>query len=150
MVRRTVPSPVGPLTVTAEAGAITGLDFAAGAGDDPDPLLDEAERQIAAYFAGRLKRFDLPVRPAGSPFQLRVWQAMREIGWGEVATYGGLAISLDTGPRAVGNACGRNPICLLIPCHRVIGSGGAIGGYGSAGLGIKRWLLRHEGRPVPG
>ncbi|WP_446926474.1 methylated-DNA--[protein]-cysteine S-methyltransferase, partial [Klebsiella pneumoniae] len=86
--------------------------------------------QVTAYFDGRLKAFDLPVLVRGTRFQRRVWDAMREIPWGEVASYGGVAMVVGTGARAVGNACGRNPIMLLIPCHRVLASGGGPGGYG--------------------
>ncbi|HET8729302.1 MAG TPA: methylated-DNA--[protein]-cysteine S-methyltransferase [Alphaproteobacteria bacterium] len=146
---RTLQSPIGPVTVTVEDGAVTGLDFADHGGRDDGPLLKEAERQVAAYFAGRLKAFDLPVALRGTAFQRRVWAAMREIPWGEVASYGGIAMVVGTGPRAVGNACGRNPVSLLVPCHRVLASGGGPGGYGATGLGVKRWLLRHEGRTVP-
>ncbi|HVU23447.1 MAG TPA: methylated-DNA--[protein]-cysteine S-methyltransferase [Opitutus sp.] len=102
-----------------------------------------ARRQLAAYFAGERRDFDLPLAPAGSPFQLRVWSALREIPCGETRSYANLAAVLRSSPRAVGRANATNPICLFIPCHRVIGADGALTGY-AFGTDLKRRLLEHE------
>ena len=93
------------------------------------PVLENAADQLKAYFAERLSEFDLPIAPPGSPFQQRVWSAMCEIPHGETWTYGQVAARADTAPRAVGGACGANPIPIIIPCHRVIRSSGELGGY---------------------
>ena len=145
-----VLSPVGTLRVHERDGAITAVDWAAdgpsGGDDAPGPLLAEAARQLDAYFAGTLQAFDLPLAAAGTDFQKRVWAAMCEIPYGETATYGGLAMALGSGPRAVGTACGRNPIPIVVPCHRVLASGGREGGFsGGRGLPTKRQLLAIEG-----
>ena len=145
--RCTIESPVGPLTVTAEDCAITAVDFGPGGGAIPNAgLLADAAQQLAAYFAGARRDFDLPLSPQGTPFRLRVWAAMQAIPYGETRSYGDLARMLGTAPRAVGGACGANPIPLVIPCHRVTGSGGALGGFsGGAGCDTKRHLLALEG-----
>ncbi|MEO3434908.1 methylated-DNA--[protein]-cysteine S-methyltransferase [Inquilinus sp. CAU 1745] len=151
MTSRTLKAPIGLLTVTERDGALVAIDWGIEAEhqDRRSPLLDETERQIAAYFDGKLKRFDLPVAPAGSAFQRRVWDMIAEIPFGERASYGGIARGLETAPRAVGVACGRNQLALVVPCHRVVGAGGLIGGWsGFGGLDTKKWLLAHEGQPV--
>jgi methylated-DNA-[protein]-cysteine S-methyltransferase len=111
------------------------------------PLAAEACAQLRAYFAAPQARFDLPLLPRGTPFQLKVWQALLEIPLGHTLTYGSLAEQLKTSPRAVGRACGANPIPVIIPCHRVVAAQN-LGGFmhHSAGgpLVIKRWLLEHE------
>jgi methylated-DNA-[protein]-cysteine S-methyltransferase len=142
-------SPVGRLVIAERDGAI----IAIGWGDDPDgeetPLLAEARRQIAAYFAGDLRRFDLPLAPQGSPHEQRVWAAMRLIPYGGTRSYGELAFTIGSGPRAIGRACGKNPIPIVIPCHRVLAKGG-LGGYsGGQGLPTKRMLLALEGAALP-
>jgi methylated-DNA-[protein]-cysteine S-methyltransferase len=147
-----IPSPVGRLTIAEEGDVIVAIswedardDQAAGNGS---PLLAEAARQLDAYFAGRLTRFDLPLAPAGSPFETRVWTAMAEIPYGETRCYGDLAETVGSAPRAIGRACGRNPIPIVIPCHRVLAKTG-LGGYsGQGGLATKRHLLALEGAPV--
>jgi methylated-DNA-[protein]-cysteine S-methyltransferase len=141
----TIDSPLGPLVLRSAGGALTSLDWAAGPKDEPDDALHEAARQLAGYFAGRRTAFDLPLRPAGSAFQQRVWAAMCEIAYARTATYGDLAHRLGTAARAVGGACGRNPLPIIIPCHRVVGGQGKPGGYsGHGGLETKGWLLAHE------
>ena len=107
--------------------------------------LDETVRQLGAYFSGELTEFDLPLAPQGTDFQSRVWAALREIPWGETMTYGQLAcrIGQSTASRAVGLANGRNPISIIIPCHRVIGRSGSLVGYGG-GLNTKKVLLELE------
>ena len=165
-----VPSPVGDLRVVAAESCITAIDFLGamptspgesksvarfaaradgaplGERQDADPLLREAAQQLESYFAGASRTFDLPLRPRGSDFQQRVWAQLQRIGYGETATYGAVAASLGlTGhaARAVGAANGRNPIPIVVPCHRVVGAGGLLTGYGG-GLERKRWLLELE------
>lgn len=139
-------SPVGPLTVTERDGALVALDWTRRENGETSPLLDEARRQLDDYFAGNLDTFDLPVAPAGTPHQQKVWQAMRQIPRGDYQTYGVLSATIGSSPRAVGTACGRNPIPIIIPCHRVLAAGGRIGGYsGSGGTTTKRYLLSLEG-----
>ncbi len=110
-------------------------------------LAVEACSQLQAYLTDPQVRFDLPLSPSGTPFQLKVWQALLEIPSGSTLTYGALAERLETSPRAVGRACGANPIPLIVPCHRVVAAQG-LGGFmhhGAGGpLAIKRWLLEHE------
>lgn len=111
-----------------------------------DPLVAETSRQLDAYFAGELDAFDLPVRPAGTTFQRLVWHIMQRIPKGHVRTYGGVAEELGASARAVGTACGRNPIPIIIPCHRIVAANGKLGGFSaSGGVEDKVWLLRHEG-----
>jgi methylated-DNA-[protein]-cysteine S-methyltransferase len=150
-----VPSPIGPLTLTAEGGALTAIDFGAPAGFvdgaspegafPADPVLTEAARQLAAYFAGELRDFDLPLRPSGTPFQLTVWEALRRIPYGETVSYGELAVSIGrpAAARAVGSANHHNPLAIVVPCHRVIGADGTLTGY-AGGLSIKSALLALE------
>ena len=144
-----VESPVGRLALEADGEALTGVRWASDgerARDKPSPILKEARRQLERYFAGRLKSFDLPLAGRGTDFQKSVWKMMREIPYGETATYGGMAMALGSGPRAVGMACGRNPIPIIVPCHRVLASGGKEGGFsGGQGLPTKRKLLALEG-----
>ena len=144
-----IPSPVGELTITEDGDAIVAISWADNPGERPagngSPLLAEAAAQLDAYFAGKLTRFDLPLAPSGSPFEIGVWTAMAEIPYGETRCYGELATSVGSAPRAIGRACGRNPIPIVIPCHRVLAKAG-LGGYsGSGGLATKRHLLALEG-----
>jgi methylated-DNA-[protein]-cysteine S-methyltransferase len=142
-------SPVGRLAIAEEADAIVAICWAANLDGEPTPLLCEAQRQLAAYFGGRVRGFDLPLAPSGSAFERRVWTAMRAIPYGETRRYGELAMELGSAPRAIGRACGRNPIPIVIPCHRVLARAG-IGGYsGGAGLETKRALLALEAAPPP-
>jgi methylated-DNA-[protein]-cysteine S-methyltransferase len=144
-----VESPVGRLALEAEADALTGVRWTNDDGlssDRATPVLREARLQLDRYFKRRLRRFDLPVAPRGTPFQNSVWAMMTAIPFGETATYGGMAAALGSGPRAVGMACGRNPLPIIVPCHRVLGSGGREGGFsGGRGLPTKRKLLALEG-----
>ena len=143
----TVPSPLGMLTVTEEDGAITRLRWHGQAATAaPTPLLAEAARQLHAYFDKSLRDFDLPLRPAGSPFQQAVWQAMCRIPAGSTRSYGAIAAEVEAPARAVGGACGTNPIPIIIPCHRILATGGALGGYsGQGGNETKLFLLALEG-----
>jgi len=112
------------------------------------PLLEEVRRQLDAYFAGDLRCFDLPLDLEGTPFQRQVWQQLLSVGYGQTASYQDIAVAIDNpkAVRAVGAANGRNPVAIIVPCHRIIGSGGRakLTGYGG-GLWRKEWLLRHEG-----
>lgn len=142
----TVPSPVGPLTLTSNGEAIVGVAFRDEGTTGGNSLLRAAAAQLDAYFAGARDDFDLPFAPAGSPFQKRVCQAMSAIPRGQTRTYGQLADDLDSAARAVGRACGANPIPVLIPCHRVLAANGGLGGYsGAGGLKTKVFLLKLEG-----
>jgi methylated-DNA-[protein]-cysteine S-methyltransferase len=114
------------------------------------PLAAEAVRQLHAYLNDPAFEFDLPLRPAGTTFQRRVWAEIATIPSGETHTYGQLANSLKNAPRAVGQACGANPYPVVVPCHRVVATGGGLGGFarerGGFLLDVKRWLLQHENR----
>jgi methylated-DNA-[protein]-cysteine S-methyltransferase len=149
-------SPVGDLRIVAQDGMITAIEFspflappsttAVGERADDDPLLRSAVDQLSAYFAGDLKEFELPLAPRGSDFQQRVWAQLRGIGYGETASYGEVARRLGmttVASRAVGLANGRNPIPVVIPCHRVIGANGTLTGY-AGGLERKQLLLELE------
>jgi methylated-DNA-[protein]-cysteine S-methyltransferase len=140
-----IPSPVGQLTIEEQDGAIAAIRWAGAPAGNGSALLAEAARQLAAYFDGRLSRFDLPLAPVGSPFETCVWAAMLAIPYGETRCYGDLANAVGSAPRAVGRACGRNPIPIVIPCHRVLARSG-LGGYsGEGGIGTKQRLLALEG-----
>ncbi|MCC3651001.1 methylated-DNA--[protein]-cysteine S-methyltransferase [Streptomyces sp. S07_1.15] len=164
-----VDSPVGPLTLVATDGVLSGLymtgqrhrpadeTFGSPAVPGATPF-GEAVRFLDAYFAGERPHYGLPLHMAGTPFQQRVWAALRDIPYGETLSYGELAgvLGRPTASRAVGMANGRNPIGIIVPCHRVIGAGGSLTGYGG-GLDRKRHLLALEGAlpgpdsdPVPG
>lgn len=153
--RLTIASPVGPLLLVADGRALLEIRFGGGRSDDVSSeretaLLRETHTQLDAYFAGSLREFDLPLAPRGTQFQLRVWRALLEIPYGETWSYADVARRLDspTATRAVGAANGRNPLPIVVPCHRVIGADGSLTGYGG-GLEIKRSLLRLEGTLRP-
>jgi methylated-DNA-[protein]-cysteine S-methyltransferase len=149
----TVDSPIGPLTITAEGEALTGLHMHRQrhfpaipvTAERDDAALAPIVEQLQAYFAGELIDFELPLHLRGTPFQQRVWAALQEIPYGETISYGELArwVGNHKASRAVGTANGRNPVAIVVPCHRVIAADGGIGGYGG-GLDRKRWLLEHE------
>lgn len=149
----TVDSPVGPLTLVAEDGALTALLMQdqrhapplSSQGVADGGWFGEVAEQLAAYFAGRLRAFDVALAPVGTPFQQRVWAALRAIPYGTTVSYGELAAAIGrpTAARAVGLANGRNPIGIIVPCHRVVGANGSLTGYGG-GLPRKRHLLALE------
>jgi methylated-DNA-[protein]-cysteine S-methyltransferase len=157
-----VDSPVGALLLTAEGPALTRVYFERnrGAPARPEPgwraddgaqgaasaVLAAARAQLGEYFAGRRQTFDLPLAPAGTPFQRRVWEALRALGHGETVSYAELArrAGAPGAARAIGAANGRNPIPIVVPCHRVIGADGSLTGFGG-GVERKEWLLAHEG-----
>ena len=137
LVHRVVPG-----AALADAGRRVAAALAANA----PRALAEAKDQLDAYFDGRLKAFDLPLKPAGTPFQFSVWARLHEIPYGATTTYGALARALNTAPLAVGGACGRNPLPIVVPCHRVTGAGGRITGYSAiGGIAAMKALLRLEG-----
>jgi methylated-DNA-[protein]-cysteine S-methyltransferase len=143
-------SPVGLLTLVSDGGSLISLHFEGwnppvGAILGLDPVLAAAARQLDAYFDGHLRAFDLPLAPMGTPFQQRVWAALRDIPFGETRSYGQLAkaIAKPSAMRAVGAANGRNPIAIFVPCHRVIGADGSLTGFGG-GIERKKFLLSLE------
>jgi len=158
---RLVPG-FGPLLLVGDGESLTEIWFAPhrdrrgvppralteGHGDDADPVLRAVGAQLEEYFAGERTAFDVPLRPAGTPFQVSVWQALREIPYGARTTYGAIAAGLGLTPgasRAVGLANGANPLPIVVPCHRVVGSDGSLTGFGG-GLERKRVLLEIESR----
>jgi len=151
----TIESPIGPLTITAEDGVLTALHMhrqrhfpstPESTGRDERALAPIVD-QLQSYFAGERTAFKLPLRLAGTPFQQRVWAGLQEIPYGETISYAELAqwVGNPRAMRAVGQANGRNPVAIVVPCHRVIAADGGIGGYGG-GLDRKTWLLEHEAR----
>ncbi|MDC0738228.1 methylated-DNA--[protein]-cysteine S-methyltransferase [Cognatishimia sp. SS12] len=137
-------SPVGPLSLQEDNGAIVRLDWTAFE-DQPTDLLRRARDQLGAYFAGALTEFDLPLAVSGSDFQQAVCAEMLKIPLGETRTYGDIAKALGCAAQPVGRACGGNPIPIIIPCHRVMGAGGKLTGFsGQGGVETKVALLRHE------
>ncbi|MBA2716909.1 MAG: methylated-DNA--[protein]-cysteine S-methyltransferase [Propionibacteriales bacterium] len=153
----TMDSPVGPLVLRSEGESLTAVSFSdqpveMAASVSPEPVLAEAQRQLCAYFAGQLEAFDLPLAARGSQFQQRVWSELTRIPYGATASYGEIAARLGAGAgasRAVGVANGSNPIAIVVPCHRVIGSNGKLTGY-AGGLDRKRYLLGLEASSAPG
>jgi methylated-DNA-[protein]-cysteine S-methyltransferase len=136
-------TPLGPVTVTAAAGRITGLHWRA-LPENPDALTREAVAQLTAYFDGHLTWFDLPV-DWGTGLHEKVRRAMAAIPMGETRTYGDLARALNAPAQAVGQACGANPVPIIIPCHRILGAK-SLGGFSAkGGVETKVWLLKHEG-----
>jgi len=142
-------SPVGPLSIFEEGDALVAVEWGSTPDSRETPFLAEACRQLNAYFDGTLKSFDLALAPRGTAHQQAVWKAMLRIPYGSLQTYGEIAAQVGSAPRAVGGACGANPIPIIIPCHRVVGGGGRLTGYsGEGGLDTKRALLRLEGAPI--
>ena len=150
-----IDSPIDELRLVEQGGALTAIEFSPfrpatgrpiGERRDDHPVLAAAAEQLRAYFARELKEFDLPLAPVGTPFQLMVWEQLQKVGWGETASYGEIAHRLgrtNAASRAVGLANGRNPIPIVIPCHRIIGSTGTLTGY-AGGLERKQVLLQLE------
>jgi methylated-DNA-[protein]-cysteine S-methyltransferase len=152
---RTVPTLLGPVTLASDGAALTGVFMDAhrhrpdlpAADPAPCAVLDAAEEQLLGYLAGERRGFDLPLQAEGTPFQREVWAALQAIPYGKTTSYGALAARLGRpgAARAVGLANGRNPLSIVVPCHRVIGAGGTLTGYGG-GLERKRFLLALESR----
>jgi len=152
-----VKSPIGQLTLVGSASALVALHLP-GSDDAPPegelgkpPLLQRVADQLAEYFAGERRTFDVPLAANGTAFQRLVWDALLEIPYGVLRSYGDVAraIGRRAASRAVGAANGRNPIAIIVPCHRVIGASGQLTGYGG-GLPTKRWLLEHEQKHAGG
>jgi methylated-DNA-[protein]-cysteine S-methyltransferase len=147
---RFVSSPVGALRLVAGGDALIRLAFAGDVAPServPHPVLDRMERELAEYFEGTRTVFEVPLAPKGTPFQLAVWKALDAIPFGELRSYKDVAVAIGrpTACRAVGAANGQNPIAIVLPCHRVIGSSGDLTGYGG-GMPRKKWLLAHESK----
>ena len=150
---RTVSTPLGDITAVADDEGLTQVILAGDDGSvlaeatEGGPIVDAAAQQLAEYFAGERMAFDVPLAPQGTEFQLTVWEALGDVPFGTTATYGDIARAIGqlTATRAVGAANGRNPIPIIIPCHRVIGASGELTGYsGGGGIETKRRLLDHE------
>ena len=140
-------SPIGIVRLTEEGGAIIRIELTdtTDASTMPTPLLREAELQIMAYLKGKRQQLDFPIRMAGTPFQQRVWRALQQIPYGTTRTYGEIATAIGNprASRAVGMACNKNPLLLIVPCHRVVGVNGKLVGF-AYGTDAKRWLLELE------
>lgn len=141
---RTVDTQFGSLVLQELDGAITAVRWGRAREEADDPLLHEAARQLMRYDAGDLETFDLPLRVQGSEFQQAVCDAIYAVPFGETTTYGAIAKALGAPAQAVGQACGANPIPIIIPCHRVMGAKGLTGFSGAGGVETKVALLRHE------
>jgi methylated-DNA-[protein]-cysteine S-methyltransferase len=163
-IRTTIQSPLGALTLTSAGGFLTGVTMEgqkhvpvrvpAGPGRsvtlvEDDPRFAEVKDQLRAYFEGTLTQFDIPIKLTGSDFQCRVWRCLQDFPYGETISYGQLAQRVwnPNASRAVGLANGRNPVAVIVPCHRVIGADGRLTGY-AGGLDRKTWLLHHEAEVV--
>lgn len=138
--------PIGDVYVCSDGTAVTEVGFGARPGQTPCPVTEQCARELEEYCAGTRRGFDVPIRAAGTAFQMKIWSLLREIPYGQTTTYGALAAKAGSpkGARAVGMACNRNPIAILVPCHRVVGSTGSLTGY-AGGLDFKRKLLELEG-----
>lgn len=144
---RYVQTPLGQLALGASEKGLVSSSYIVQAGPETSsPLLEDAAQQVQEWFTGKRKDFDLPLDLAGTQFQLAVWEQLRAIPWGQYLTYGDIARNLGKSgaSRAVGNACGANPLLLIIPCHRVLARDGRLGGF-SGGLDVKKKLLALEG-----
>lgn len=151
MTKAILPSPIGPLLLDGDEALLHAVSILPGEAPPgigapaPGSLLAETARQLTAYFAKRLDAFDLPLAPAATPRGQALREAMVAIPIGGTLSYGALARIAGSAPRAIGQACARNPFPIIVPCHRVVGSGGTIGHYsGGRGITTKRWLLDHE------
>ena len=152
MPQLSILTPLGDITLSEEDGAIVALDWGRGRDRAETPLLRRAAAQLQDYFDGARTEFDLPLAPQGTPFRLKVWEALRRIPAGETRSYAEIARMVGcASARAIGQANGANPIPILIPCHRVVAAGGALGGYsGAEGPATKRYLLDLERRTLFG
>ena len=143
----TFNTPIGAVRLVEEGGSIIRIELteAAGTSSAPTPLLREAEHQITALLRGERRQLDFPIRMMGTPFQQCVWRALQQIPYGATRTYGAIATAIGNprASRAVGMACNKNPLLLIVPCHRVVGTGGKLIGF-AYGTEAKRWLLELE------
>ncbi|HVZ48561.1 MAG TPA: methylated-DNA--[protein]-cysteine S-methyltransferase [Gemmatimonadaceae bacterium] len=143
-------SPIGPLTLASEGGALVGVWFPNAGGipdveNERDAVIDRTRRELDEYFAGTRREFTVPVAPEGTPFQRKVWSALQRVAYGTTTSYGAIAAKIGSpaAVRAVGAANGANPIPIIIPCHRIIGANGSLTGFGG-GMERKRFLLDLE------
>ena len=155
LLQKEVDSPVGPLTLVATADRLVAVlwpderegrvTFSAAPVEGSNAVIEAAELQLAEYFAGARRNFDLPLELRGTDFQQEVWEALAEIPYGETSTYSkqAAAIGRPRAIRAVGSANGRNPLSIVLPCHRIVAANGGLAGF-AGGLDTKRWLLDHE------
>lgn len=141
-------SPLGEMTISEEDGALVSLDWGWGRDQHETPLLARARQMLECYFDGELKHFDLPLNPFGTPYRLRIWAALQRIPYGQTRTYADIAAEVGGSPRSVGGAVGANPLPVIIPCHRVVGTSGLVGYSGGEGLADKAFLLRLEGAEI--
>lgn len=158
MIYTTIPSPIGPLLLTGDGESLQGLSMQGGRNPVPidlrwqrdDDAFADVRQQLQQYFGGLRRSFELDLKLAGNPFERTVWQALQEIPYGTSTSYGALAekIGHPTAARAVGTANGRNPIAVVVPCHRVIGADGTLTGF-AGGLWRKRFLLDLEAGVLP-
>ena len=146
-------SPLGPLVLQSDGSALTGLRFGKNNGEEAeeDPVLERAKHWLDGYFRGEVRPVDVPLQPEGTQFQRQVWELLEKIPYGTVRTYGDLAREMAAclgrekmSAQAIGQAVGKNPICIIVPCHRVVGKDGKLTGF-RAGLAMKRALLEREG-----
>jgi methylated-DNA-[protein]-cysteine S-methyltransferase len=150
-VTRVVASPLGAIELAATVAGLTRISFVDGGVSTEQPMpnvhLDAAEQQLSDYFAGGRRAFDLALAAHGTPFQMAAWDVLRTIPFGSTMTYGEQAAAMGSprAVRAVGGANGRNPLAIVVPCHRVIGASGRLTGYAS-GIDRKQWLLEHEAK----
>ena len=141
-------SPIGKLEICEKSGKITRIEIVSGENFSPEtetPLLLEAKKQLSEYFSGKRKTFDFPYDFSGTEFQKSVWRELEKIPFGETKTYGEIAAAIGNpkAGRAVGSSCNKNPLAIIVPCHRVIGAGGKLTGF-ACGTEVKKWLLGHE------
>jgi len=159
--RSTIESPIGPLRLIATEAALVAVlwpeerqgrvKFPAEPVDGDNDVLAQAARELREYFSGDRRSFDVPIELRGTEFQQQVWRSLPEIAYGETSTYGKQAevIGRPNAVRAVGSANGRNPLSIILPCHRIVGANGKLAGF-AGGLDTKRWLLDHESRVAAG
>jgi len=138
-------SPLGWITLKSTSAEITEIAFSKSKSKDNSPVLDRAKQELLEYFTGKRTDFSVPIHPQGTPFQKKVWNRLRRVRYGKVLTYGQLAIAIGhpKSSRAVGNALGKNPIPVILPCHRVVRRNSGLGGF-SSGIAKKKWLLNLE------
>ena len=144
-----ISSPLGPLTLVEEDGFVVQVSWGARSRGEPTPTLESAAAELRAYFASMRDRFDAPVAPSGTDLEREVWAVMCRIPRGQLRTYGDVAKKLGVTAQEIGEACGRNPIPVIIPCHRIVAASGKLGGYsGKGSVATKRWLIGHEAKPL--
>lgn len=146
MAKGYIKTPLGILAIEASDEGVTSLNWAKAEGKtEKHPIIGQAVKELEGYFTGKVKNFDVPLDVDGTAFQCKVWAAMGDIPFGKTVTYGDLAKKLKTSPRAVGGACGANPVPVIVPCHRIVGANKELTGYsGGSGVKTKQALLKLE------